>query len=169
MTRLKWLISILAGTFVYIALSAAYGPNGFFAYRQLQEQKNQISVHTAEIQRINDELFLEYTALQNDRDVIMAYARKLDYISPGEKLVKINGLPPVENKIYDTGTVVRHSQLVWIPEAVCKGAGFCVFLAVSFFFILIAFISGTNSATHARKIKKSKESREIPIYDVPQI
>lgn len=169
MTRLKWLISILAGTFVYIVLSAAYGPNGFFAYRQLQEQKNQISVHTAEIQRINDELFLEYTALQNDKDVIMAYARKLDYISPGEKLVKINGLPPTENKIYDTGIVVRHSQLVWIPEAVCKGAGFCVFLAVSFFFILIAFVSSSGTANQVHKVKDFKESKEIPVYDVPQI
>lgn len=166
MTQTKWLIAVLAGTCAYIALSVAYGQNGFFAYRQLQEQKSEISVHTAAIQKINDELFLEYTALQNDGEMIAAYARKLNYIAPGEKLVKITGLTPVENKIYDTGTVVRHKEVDWLPDAVCKACGFCVFLIFSLVLIIISFFSHPSDIELS---KRNKKTQAVPIYDLPQV
>lgn len=169
MTRLKWLLAILAGTFAYIILSFAYGKNGIFAYRQLQEQKSEISIHTAAIQRINDELFLEYTALQNDSEVIAAYARKLDYIASGEKLVKITGLRPAETKIYDTGTVLRRKEVEWLPEAVCKAAGFCVFLFFSLIFIIISFFTMPTDAKLIKQKRESVAKKEIPVYDLPQI
>ena len=89
MIRTKFLLAAFAGTFVYVVLSLTAGTDGIWGYRQLAEQKAEISRQTASIQKINDELYLEYTALLKDNDVIAAYARKLDYVQNDEKLVKI--------------------------------------------------------------------------------
>ena len=68
------------------------------------------------IQKIHDELSLECTALEKDKDVIAAYARKLDYVSEGEKLVKITGLKPYEAPLYDTETIIRHAPIAFMSE-----------------------------------------------------
>ena len=69
------------------------GQNGLWAMRQLEEQRQEISINMAEIAKINEELELEYTALRNDMDVVAAYARRLGFVAEGETLVKVTGLP----------------------------------------------------------------------------
>lgn len=172
MTRLKCLLSVLAGICAYVILSAIYGQSGVYAYNQMQEQRRQISVHTAEIQKINDELFLEYNALFNDSEVVAAYARKMDYIAKGERLVKITGLHPVENKIYDTGTVLRHQKFVYLPESICKEAGVIVFLLIALLFILFSLVkqSSKQKQSATTNIEQTKQNETlVPIYDLPQI
>ena len=92
MKTAKYLPALLAGTLAYSLLSIFWGQSGIWAQRQLEEQKKVISARTQEIQKINDELNLEKTAIRDDADVIAAYARKLDYVFENEKLVKIKGL-----------------------------------------------------------------------------
>ena len=104
MNRTKYLLSVLSGVLAYVLLSLSVGQNSLRCYKNLQEQKQLISLRTVEIQNINSELTLEHSALQNDKDVIAAYARKLDYVGEGEQLVKINGLKPAQNTLYDIGT-----------------------------------------------------------------
>ena len=89
MMRTKSFIAAFAGTFVYAFLSFCAGRDGMLVYKKLQEQKHEISRQTAAIQKIYDELSLERTALEKDKDVIAAYARKLDYVGDDEKIVKI--------------------------------------------------------------------------------
>ena len=98
MNRAKYLSAVFLGTFVYVLLSITFGQNSLRCYSQLEEQKRLISRQTTDIQNINSELSLELTALQSDRAVIAAYARKLDYVSDGEKLVKITGLKPYQTR-----------------------------------------------------------------------
>ena len=74
------------------------------------------------------ELSLELAALQNDKAVIAAYARKLDYVSNDEKLVKITGLKPAQTTLYDTGTVLRHTEPEYLSEDVCKIVSIFIFL-----------------------------------------
>lgn len=169
MTRTKYLAAVLLGTFVYTLLSLFVGRDGIFVYRQLQEQKREISKRTAAIQKINDELSLEYTALEKDNDVIAAYARKLDYVKPGEKLVKITGLRPAQTTLYDTGTVLKRSPVVYMSESACKAAG-VIFFAVS---LLLMYLAGysRNGGSHGRTPGKLKQDfiKGVPVYDVPQI
>ena len=87
---MKFLTALFIGAFAYTCVSFVAGQNGIVSYKQLAEQKKEIAYKTNEIQNINNELKLEYTALLKDRDVIAAYARKLDYVSDGEKLVKLS-------------------------------------------------------------------------------
>ena len=86
----------------------------------MNEQKKIVARQTELIQNINNELTLEYTALLRDKDVIAGYARRLDYVGNGEKIVKIKGLKAAETTLYDTGTVVRHKDYECLPEKFCK-------------------------------------------------
>ena len=101
MNRAKYLAAVFFGTFVYVLLSMTFGQNSLHCYNKMEEQKRLISRQTTDIQNINSELALELTALQNDRAVIASYAHKLDYVSEGEKLVKITGLRPAQTTLYD--------------------------------------------------------------------
>ena len=95
MIKSRFLLATFVGIFVYTLVSFIAGRNGVICYTQLNEQKKEISLQVANIQNINNELKLEFSALEKDRDVIAAYARKLNYVSNDEKIVKIE-----DNKIY---------------------------------------------------------------------
>ncbi|MBQ9631230.1 MAG: septum formation initiator family protein [Treponema sp.] len=136
MTKTKWLLAILVSCLVYTILSISAGETGIIAYNQLKMQKKEISLQAMQIQKINTELVLEKTALEKDKDVIAAYARKLDYVSPSEKLVKITGLRPYEASLYDTGTVVRRQAVSFMDEKFCKGAALIFFVLFTLLFAL---------------------------------
>lgn len=162
MTRFRFLIAACAGTFLYVLVSLIGGRDGFWAQKQLQTQKRQISAHTASIQKVTDELQLEYLALKDDKDVISAYARKLGYVGPGEKLVKISGLAAKETQIFDPGTVVKHTPVKYVPESVCKMLGLVVFSLMYF----VLFLSDYNKGIIQFKRKKNAKIEGMPIYDV---
>ncbi|MBQ9238580.1 MAG: septum formation initiator family protein, partial [Treponema sp.] len=67
-----------------------------------------------------------------------AAARKLDYIVPREKLVKITGLRVAETKIYDTGSVLRRTESTFLPDSVCKATGCIIFLGTVLLFLVLS-------------------------------
>ena len=131
----------------------------------MEEQKRIVSKQKAEIQSINSELNLELSALKNDKAVIAAYARKMDYVSDGEQLVKITGLKPYQNALYDTGTVVRHVEPEYVSEKLCKMCGLCAAMFVLLIMLIFDFKKGQISFTH----KKNDFVAGIPVYEVPQV
>lgn len=165
MNRTKYLFTVFIGTLVYVLLSMTVGQNSLRCYNQLENQKRIISKQASDIQNINSELKLELTALENDHAVIAAYARKLDYVSDDEKLVKITGLKPAQTTLYDTGTVARHEEPVYLSEKICKLLGI-FFFGLSFVIMVLYDISAGNIET-----KKNRKPivTGIPIYDVEQI
>ncbi len=165
MNRAKYLAAVFLGTFVYVLLSMSFGQNSVHCYKKMEEQKRLISRRTTEIQNINSELSLELTALQNDRAVIASYAHKLDYVSEGEKLVKITGLRPAQTTLYDTGTVLRHEEPEFISEKICKIVG----LAFTLLFILIFFLYDVSCGNIVLGKNKKPIVTGIPVYDLPQI
>lgn len=165
MKSMRYLLSVLAGVSVYVLVCVACGVNGMWAYGQLSEQKKIISVNTQNIQNINEQLKLEKTAIQNDSDVIAAYARKLDYVFDGEKLVKIKGLGSVQDMKYDTGTVLKSTEVVTLPEWACKACGL---LVGSLVFIVILLYDISCGGIPFKK-KKYETISGIPVYEVPQV
>lgn len=167
MTRIKTLSAVFTGTLVYVLLSIFAGRDGIIVYNQLQKQKRAISRQTALIQKIHDELSLERTALEKDKDVIAAYARKLDYVSEGEKLVKITGLRPHEATLYDTGTVLRRTPIAFMSERTCKACGIA-FFALTFVLLTLAGDGGEAMARKKRvqglsEGRRGKEARRAAV------
>lgn len=161
----KYLFSIFVGTAIYVTLSLCVGQNSFLCYKKLEEQKNLLSKHTSEIQNINTELSLEYSALLNDKAVISAYARKLDYVSDGEKLVKITGLKPAQTTLYDTGSVLRHEKPEFLSEDACKMISFFITMLC----LVVMFLFDVNSGRIVFKKERSPMVKGIPVYDFKQI
>ena len=131
MIRCRFLIAACIGTFFYVVISFVGGRDGLWATRQMTEQKMLLSANANEIQNTNTKLTMEKKALEKDLEVVGAYAKGLGYIYEGEKLMKISGLKPHENQIYDAGTVLKHVDAEFIPEKTCKGVGLVIGLFVS--------------------------------------
>ena len=165
MKRAKYLTVLFVGTLVYVVMSLCFGPNSFKCYSQMEEQKRVVSKQKAEIQSINTELTLELSALKNDKAVIAAYARKMDYVQDGEQLVKITGLKPYQNALYDTGTVIRHIEPQFVSEKLCKMSAFCAAMLVLLVMLISDFRKGNLSFTKSKK----EFVAGIPVYNVPQI
>lgn len=165
MKRIKFLIAVFISTFSYVLISFVAGKNGLMVYNQLLQQKKEIARQTDMIQSINNELKLEYNALSKDMDVIAAYARKLDYVSEDEKLVKINGLKPYQNTLYDYGTILRRKDCFYLSESVCK----IVSLVIGGLSLLIMLLFELSRGNIKFKAAKTQIVKGIPVYEVPQV
>ena len=84
----------------------------------------------------NLEADYKYNALQKDMDVIASYAKRLGYVAEGEKLIKISGLAPYFEPIFDYGFVLKSKPVVYIPEWICKSCGFVFFILFDNFKII---------------------------------
>lgn len=144
------LFSISIGTLVYILVSLFCGRNGLWAESQLAVQKINLCTNIANIQKINDELTLEYTALTQDSEVISAHARRLGFIKDGEHLVKISGIPPKTQKAYTVGKFYKIDEIQFVPEHICKILGVCVSLLTMFICFFIS-LAGKKSELHILK------------------
>ncbi len=165
MNRAKYLLVIFIGTLVYVTLSMTVGQNSIKCYRQMEEQKRIVSKRKSDIQNLNTELSLELTALKNDDAVIAAYARKLDYVKEGEKLVKITGLKPLQTLMYDSGTIARHVEPEYVSENLCKISGFVVALLI---FVLLLYGDYKKDKKFASRHREDYIAG-IPVYDIPQV
>lgn len=161
----KYLFVFLIGTFVYVALSLTVGQNSISCYKAMEEQKRIVSMQKSQLQNINTELNLELTALKKDKAIIAAYARKLDYVAEGEKLIKITGIKPTVNTLYETGSVVRHVEPDYVSEKLCKMAGLCT----AGFLLVLFFLLDLKAGNFSTEPRRQTVVKGIPIYDVQQI
>lgn len=174
MERFRFLIAVFFGTLFYTLISLVGGEDGLLSMRQLEAQRERLSENTASIEKIHDTLTSEEDALENDPDTIAAYARKLGYVriedpaadggageSP-ERLIKVKGLAVKESQVFDTGTVLKHTEPRYIPEWICKVFGACV-MALSYFLLLLFDIQRGYIGIEARK--HTGEGSRVSVYD----
>lgn len=153
---------------MYVLVSFTCGKDGLWADEQLREQKRILSAHVDEIQKINDSLSLEFTALEKDPDVIAGFARRMGYVRDGEKLVKINGLVQSDEYHFETGTPEKYIEPYALPEWFCKISGILMFFVVYLYISLKDY--KLKEENDDKKSKKDKiDVRGIPIYDLPQV
>ena len=165
MLHVKLLFAACLGTLVYVCTSVTFGRNGIWVYRQLESQKKLIAAQTELIQKLNTDLVLEHTALLKDRDVIAAYARRLDYVASDEKLLKITGLKPFQRTLYNTGTALKHTDCEYLSEDICKSAGFLFFAAALVIMVMAEAAYGVRTA-----LKPHKDfPHGLSVYDMPQV
>lgn len=160
----RLLVAALSGTAIYVLVSFTCGTDGIWANGQLREQKRILSARADEIQKINDSLTLEYTALEKDPDVIAGFARKMGYVRDGEKVVKINGLINIDEYHFETGTPIKSIEPYSLPEWFCKVCGLLMFF-VTYLYLMMKDFRMNVSSVRKNKIK----IKGIPVYDLPQM
>lgn len=156
-------MAISAGCLVYVLISFFGGQNGLWAMRQLEAQRQEISINMAEIAKINEELELEYTALRNDMDVVAAYARRLGFVAEGEILVKVTGLPTYYTTMYDAGSVMRKTEVKFIPEFISKMMGIVV--AVLMMILLVMKDLSRGVSNFSRKKPSYEAGLQVGGYE----
>lgn len=137
MTRLKFMIALCIGTLVYAGMSIVAGRNGIMAYEQLYEQNELLTLKTEELKNTCEKLELDYAALKSDTAKIESLARKLGYIHEGETVVTFHGIAESEPELYDTGTVIRLSEIYYVSEKTCKIMGMAFFVLSSLFMLAL--------------------------------
>ncbi len=157
MTRIKFMISVCIGTFIYILLSITAGRNGFYAYNQLYEQKLRLTSNVASLQKVNDILSAEYEALKTDRAIIESYARNLGFAYENEKIIKITGIGMPEHNVYDTGTVLNVEEILYLPEYICKIAGIIGFCISMVIMMIVSLNSEKKKTPHAVLVNGNDE------------
>lgn len=143
-------------------LSLFCGQNGVWAESQLVSQKMDLCNNIAEIQKLNDELSLEHTALMQDSEVISAHARRLGFVNEGEKIVKISGIPPKTQKAYSVGKFYKRSNIQFLPDYLCKIFGISVsILSLIIFFLVYLSEKHMTSQGVKSKNKIANEFTEV--------
>lgn len=167
MKRCRFIISVLVGTFVYVLISLIAGRDGLWATRQMEEQRRLLSASAASIEKTNEQLKMEKSALQNDMDVIAAYARKLGYVKEGEKLVKVSGLAQRETRIFDPGVVLKSEGVSYLPEWFCKCSGLVIFVLM---YIILFLYDYNHGYIHFHNHKKYfNVVKGTPVYEIHEI
>lgn len=167
MKRCRFIISVLVGTFVYVLVSLMAGRDGIWATRQMEEQRRILSTRSAAIEKTNEQLKMEKSALLYDMDVIAAYARKLGFVKDGEKLVKVSGLAQRETRIFDPGIVQKSEAVSYLPEWFCKSSGLVIFILMYIILFLYDFNHGYINF-HPNK-KYYNMVKGTPIYEIHEI
>lgn len=164
MGQFRLLIAFFMGTLIYSLLSLVGGEDGLWAMKQLQLQKQILSAHTASVEKIHDELSSEALAMEKDLDVISSYAKRLGYVGQNEKIVKIKGLPVKESYTFDPGTMVRHVQVKFIPERICKICTLCIIVLTYCVLLLLDLRNGEITFS----IKNRPYPAKTSVYDLPK-
>lgn len=168
MNWIKLLNTIFIGMLVYVMLSVFVGKQGIWAYAQLQEYKVLITSNIKNLQDINEKITIDKKTMLNDDDTIAAYARSMGFIYDNENLVKITGIPVFSNAVYETGAKINPPQIIYMPDWMAKGIGFCVFLFVNLISSLV-FLLKTSSVTRKKTLLGTTNLASKKIYDTKKI
>jgi cell division protein FtsB len=122
------LISIALGTLCYVGISFVFGESGVLAEKQLIEQKDMLVANINTIQKTQDSLILKQKALTEDTEVIASYAKQIGYISEGESLLKISGIPSNKAKQHEIGKKYLKTEIFFVEERISKTCGIVIFI-----------------------------------------
>ncbi len=137
MSRFQLLFSACCAVFLYVSISVLGGQNGIWAYNQLQSHKIVLAQHLSTLQEVNEQLTIDSYALKEDKGVLKAYAKKMGFVSEGEKLLKISGFPDTPAFVYNAGSKILRPEIIFFPDWLAKCIGFFVFICINLIFSLI--------------------------------
>lgn len=139
--------TIFIGVFVYVSLSVVFGKQGIWAYNQLQEYKILVINNVNDLQELNESIIIDKKSLEFEKDIIVAYAHSMGFISDNENLVKITGIESYSKKVYDAGIQISKPKIVYMPDWMAKFVGFFVFLIINLISSLFTLLHLTTNSS----------------------
>ncbi|MDR2803374.1 MAG: septum formation initiator family protein [Treponema sp.] len=135
MSAVKYLAALWAALIFYAVSSMFSGAMGFFAYNQLNAEKEKQLSNLHHLQTINEEFTGVRDALIYDKDTIYLRARELGYGDSGERFIRIAGLNgkqknrvsagelfiPVDPEYVDDRTLRIASIVIALSLIICMG------------------------------------------------
>ncbi len=137
MSRFHLLFSAACAVLVYVCISIFAGQHGIWAYTQLEEHKIVLAQHLSALQQVNEQLTIDSNALKDDESVLRAYAKKMGFVSEGERLLKISGFADTPAFVYNAGSKILRPQIIFVPDWISKCIGFFVFITINLIISLL--------------------------------
>jgi cell division protein FtsB len=104
------LLALWLSITLYSAASFTIGPSGIFAYHRAGDGLDRLRTNMEDLRAINRRLEGTMDALRYDSDTIMVYARELGYGDPGERFIRIVGLPSAAKKRVSAGQLILYTR-----------------------------------------------------------
>lgn len=117
---LKILLPLFIFTLVYSFLVMFFGPRGFFAHKQLRQQREALVQHVRLLSDIGEDLSIRIANLSSDPQTISAYAHELGYVKENERLIKLMNFSGAVEYTENAGTPYLVQEPHYLPDAVCK-------------------------------------------------
>jgi cell division protein FtsB len=149
MKMAKYLFPLWAGVFLYASLFLIFGPKGFSAHRQLENEQNKQEANIEYLKLINQELEDTMNSLLYDKDTLAVYAREQGYASAHERFIRIVGLGVNKKNATFPGKVIAAAEPQYTTDKTIMMISFCagvsIFICMAVFDILKLFREGTKS------------------------
>lgn len=120
MKYLRLAFSIWVAVAVYGFTSVTVGRTGLLAMRNLESERDRLSLNMDRLRTINGELELSIVALRSDADTISVRARELGYGRADERFVRIIGLPAAGQRASTAGNLVTAVRPKGMPNSAIR-------------------------------------------------
>ena len=117
---LKVITPLFVFAFVYSFFGICFGPRGFFARRQLKQQREVLLQHVRFLSDIGEDLNIRIANLSSDPETIAVYAHELGYVQKNERLIKLMNFSGSVERTEDPGVAYLIETPRYVPDAVCK-------------------------------------------------
>jgi len=116
----KLFTALFASLVTYAVSSALFGQSGFFATKELRQERDRLALNMEKLRGINSELKDTLDALRSDTDTIAVQAREIGYASEGEHFLRIEGLAPGASRPAPVGDLLSVRTPSFIPDLIIR-------------------------------------------------
>jgi hypothetical protein len=152
----KIIVSAWAGFVVYAIVIYLAGPAGLGAMGELERQRDRMEANLEDLMRINAALAEQFAALGTVPGRMALEARDLAYLSPGEVLVRLEGVPGGTRKARLAGSVLRLGTVPHRNAAIPALAG----MAAGLFVLVLLGLGATERAKPRLRLSRDDTSGE---------
>jgi len=116
----KVFTALCASLITYAVSSAIIGQTGFLAKKELEQERERLTLNMEKLRGINSELKETLDALRSDIDIIALQARELGYAPEDERFLRIEGMAPVARKAAPVGDLLSIRTPSFIPDLILR-------------------------------------------------
>ena len=160
-TRLA--VSGYIGLVVYCLLSLLWGPMGFRAYSELEDNVGRMRENLASLEALHEEARARLESVQSDPDTLALEARSLGYVKEGEVVVRV-GFPEGEPSHENLGTLIPCVAPSGKKDAEIKSISIVAALCAFFLSLMVHGPKRGRAGRNGNGLSRSRSAagREIP-------
>jgi hypothetical protein len=146
----RFALALYAGFLAYLLASVLLGPASPSAMRALAEERARIQANLEDLRRLKADYERRIGALRSEPSTQALAARSLGYLAPGERIVRVEGLPPRKRRAVA-------GRILSLKEGASPGRALALPIGASVFaLVLLAGAVIAKESSHAPRQARSR-------------